>query len=237
MESDHSTEPVELNFPCNYCSNCFKTESESLDHFVMDHNMEKADNEVNEATPVTTVKLDYVLNELKNVKTAKDNAKKDFTVERNVVNDLNLRYNLNSALFLVLKEDVEQIKEGTNYHNNNSRVAMKIEKVIKQLDIKGNNPATNVKWKVSDTKKKWNSHVTMNMYHTNQGVHFQGGERKGDVTSCSLAGDFFELMCSNTLKAKSVRISEIKEMLLKLDARKKYGSQPIKKKKKIEEDI
>ena len=75
----------------------------------MDHNMEKADNEVNEANPVTTVKPDYVLNELKNVKTAKDNAKKDFTVERNVVNDLNLRYNLNSALFLVLKEDVEQI--------------------------------------------------------------------------------------------------------------------------------
>ena len=114
---------------------------------------------------------------------------------------------------------------------------MKVEKVIKQLDIKGNNPATIVKWKVSDTKKEWNSHVTMNMYHTNQGVHFQGVERKGDVNSCALAGDFFKLMCLNTLKAKSVRISEIKEMLLKLDARKKYGSQPIKKKKKIEEDI
>ena len=107
---------------------------------------------------------------------------------------------------------------------------------LKQLDKKGNNPATIVKWKVSDTKKEWISKVTLNMYHTNQGVHFQGGERNGNATTCSLAGNIFESMCSNTLKAQSVRISEIKEMLLKLDGRKKYGSQPTKKKNNKEGD-
>ena len=239
MESDHETESVELSFTCPKlsCPKKFKTDSESLDHFVMDHNMEKLDNEeVDQSTPATTLKLDYVLNELKNVKTAKANSKRPMTVERNVINDLNTRYNLNSSLFLVVKEDIDKFQEGNQFHNDVSGVSLEVVKVTKQLDKKDNNPVTVVKWKVSDSKKNWVSNVTMNMYHTNQGVHFQGGETNGDATTCSLAGDFFEEMCRNTIMNKSARIAEINDMLSKLDARKKYGSQPIKQKKILKED-
>ena len=244
MTSDHGSDSVVLAFPCNHCPKKFKTDSEALDHFVMDHNMEKADitgnvvvkDKEKDPTAATTIKLDYVLNELKNVKTAKANAKKVMPAKRIVINDLNTRYELNSALFLVVKEDFEALHEGSSFHNDQNGVEMKVEKVIKQLDKKGNNPVTVVKWEVSNLSKGYTSKVTMNMYHTNQGVHFQGGERTGEITTCSLAAECFELMCNNTQNTKSVRISEIKEMLLRLDARKKYGSQPVKQKKQMAGD-
>ena len=71
MESEHDTQSVEPNFSCKYCPKIFRTESESLDHFVMDHNMEKADaankdsEEKKETMSTTTGKLDYILNEFK----------------------------------------------------------------------------------------------------------------------------------------------------------------------------
>ena len=75
------------------------------------------------------------------------------------------------------------------------------------------------------------------MYHTNQCVHFQGGERRGISTSCSLAGEFFESFCQKLRTRKADRIEEIKDFLLKLDGRKKYGSQPLKKStNKVKED-
>ena len=95
---------------------------------------------------------------------------------------------------------------------------------------------TVVKWRVTDLKDNWESNVTMNLYHTNQGIHFQGGSRKGARTSCSLAANILELWCQKLMKVKATRISEIRETLMNLDLRKRFGSQPLKKKKKQEEE-
>ena len=70
----------------------------------------------------------------------------------------------------------------------------------------------------------------MVLNHTNQGVHFQGGNRNGAVSSCSLAANFFESYCNNLRLKKVQRIQDIKEVLLKLDARKNYGSHTVKHK-------
>ena len=46
--------------------------------------------------------------------------------------------------------------------------------------------------KVTEVASGFKSPITMNLYHSNQGVHFQGGRRHGNKTSCSLAADFSE---------------------------------------------
>ena len=176
------------------------------------------------------VRLNYVLNELKNVKVAKVNAKKDMAVKRIEVNEVNTRYELNSALFLVMKEEMIELKPNRKFYDESTQVWMEVESVVKQMDKGKNNPASVIKWKINDKKKNWESKVTMVLYHTNQGVHFQGGNRNGAVSSCSLAANFFESYCNNLRLKKGQRIQDIKEVLLKLDARKNYGSHTVKHK-------
>ena len=241
MESDHDTESA---FPCMKCPKLFKSEGEALDHFVNQHNIDIAETNSQDKDESSSLneghnrKLNYVLNEFKNVKTAKTNAKRKLDLDRKQVDDLNTRYEVNSALFLVFKEEMEILTKGNLYRNNETDILMEAESIAKQLDKKDNNPVTVVKWKISDSTNSWSTKVTMNMYHTNQSIHFQGGERRGNVTSCSLAGDFFESFCKNLIQRKAGRIDEIKDFLLKLDGRKKYGSQPLKKNaKKVDADI
>ena len=237
MASDHDTDP---SFPCMKCPKLFKSEGEALDHFVNQHNIDipdsssQASQAKEESTPIkddNNTKLNYVLNEFKNVKTAKANAKRKPDIVRELINDLNLKYKVNSAVFLVFKEEMDRLVQGNIDRSDDTGVMMEVESVGKQLDKKDNNPVTVVKWKISDSKNNWDTRVTMNMYHTNQCIHFQGGERKGSSTSCSLAGEFFESFCLNLRTRKAERIKEIKDFLLKLDGRKKYGSQPLKKSK------
>ena len=131
MTSDHRSDSDDLAFLSNHCPKKFKTGNVGV--------KEK------ESIYATTIKLDYVLNELKSVKTAKANTKKIMPAERIVINDVNTRYELNSAIFLVVKEELEVLHEGSSFQNNQNGVEMKVEKVIKQLDKKGNYPATVVK--------------------------------------------------------------------------------------------
>ena len=226
------------------CPKLFKTEGEALDHFVNQHNIDIAETNSQGKDKSSTLKeghnqkLNYVLNEFKNVKTAKTNAKRKLTLDRKQVDDHNTRYEINSALFLVFKEEIETLTKGSQLLNNQTEVVMEVESIVKQLDKKDNNPVTVVKWKISNKTNSWSTNVTMNMYNTNQGIHFQGGERRGNLTSCSLAGDFFESLCNDLIERKSGRIGEITDFLLKLDGRKKYGSQPLKKNnKKVDADI
>ena len=170
------------------------------------------------------VKLTYVLNELKNMKVAKANAKRPMVAQKHDVNDVNLRFEQNSALYLVTKEELMKLVPGQSSLHEGVRVD--IESKTDHIDNKNNNPSTVIKVKVTQLQTAFESKVTINLYHSNQGIHLQGGRRNGNVTSCSLLGNFLESFFAATLLKQAKRVREIKDILIKWDLRKNYKKTP-----------
>ena len=155
------------------------------------------------------------------MKVAKVNAKRPMTVYRRVTNDLNTQYELNSGIYLALKEEIDNMSNGYTWKDNEKGVSMVNETKNPHEDKADNNAQTTIKWKVTDENNKFESKVTKLMYHTNQGVHFQGGRRNGQVTTCSLVADLFETFCLLVIRDNSERIKMIKETILAMDLRRK----------------
>ena len=166
------------------------------------------------------VKVRYVLDELKNMKVAKLNAKRPMESKKIEVNDTNVRFELNSALYLVDKEELMELVPGQCSLHKGTRVD--IESTTHHIDEGKNNPASVIKVKVTDVKSGFESKATINLYHSNQGIHVQGGRRHGSVTSCSLLGNFLETFFAATLKKQAKRVGEVRQILIKWDLRKNY---------------
>ena len=62
---------------------------------------------------------------------AKVNAKKDMAVKRIEVDEVNTRYELNSALFLVMKEEMIELKPNRKFYDESTQVWMEVESVAK----------------------------------------------------------------------------------------------------------
>ena len=154
------------------------------------------------------------------MKVAKTNAKKSLHPKRNDIYDMNIMFDLNSAVYLVSKEELSKMTPGNPEEKNGVRIV--VESKMDQVDKKENNPATVIKLKVTDLETKFESKVTLNLYHSSQGVHLQGGRRVGKSTSCSLLATFLDEFFKETIKNKSKLIRKIKETLLQMDLRKKY---------------
>ena len=143
---------------CTHCEYSFNNsrglsqhmESEHQLEYEVKHQIEIKSDDNKDPEDTTEVKLNYVLNELKNVKVAKLNAKKRIKVD-----ELNVRYELNSALFLTMKEEMTELKPHRKFHDESTQVWMEVDGVVKQVDKGKNNPATVVKWKIDDKKNKW----------------------------------------------------------------------------------
>ena len=211
-----------------------KFETETKDEITLEENVRKSSSWTEAQTTfknvmipkpeeenVKQVKLKYILNELKNMKVAKVNAKKTTTIHRIEKDDLNIRYELNSGLYLGLKEELDLMDRGYTWGDNDNDIKMVLEGKHNEEDKAANNPKTVFRWKVIDIKNSFESKVTMNLYHTNQGVHIQGGRRHGQVTACSIAGDMFETWSMIVAKQKAERIMIIKETILGMDLRRK----------------
>ena len=92
------------------------------------------------------------------------------------------------------------------------------------MDKKDNNPATIIKLKVTELATNFESNVTLNLYHSNQGVHLQGGRRNGKVTSCSLVATFLMEFFKNVKASQGKRIYNVRYALLNVDLRKNFGN-------------
>ena len=103
------------------------------------------DNPPTKELPQREVNLKYVLNEVKNLKIAKTNATKSMILKRDTVNDVNIRYEPNSALYLVLKEEITQFKQGRTLSSKDDRVVAEVESITEQKELAGNNPVTVIK--------------------------------------------------------------------------------------------
>ena len=167
------------------------------------------------------VELNYILNELKNLKVAKMNARKSMEPRKIVTNDLNTRFEMNSALYLVTKEELVQLLPGQSA--DSKEVKIEVESKSEQIDKVENNPATVIKFKVTKIATNCESKVTVHLNHTNQGIHIQGGRRNGTVTSCSLVADYLEDYFKMIQTTQERRIKNVKFALLKLDLRKNFG--------------
>ena len=58
------------------------------------------------------IKLNYILDELKNIKVAKGNAKRPMETKKITIDEVNVRLNLNSAMYLVSKEELMKLPPG-----------------------------------------------------------------------------------------------------------------------------
>ena len=99
-------------------------------------------------------------------------------------------FELNSAVYLISKDELLKMTPGQSEEKNGVKIV--VESKIDQIEKKENNPATVVKLKVTDLESQFDSKVTMNLYHSSQGVHLQGGRRQGKITSCSLVATYLE---------------------------------------------
>ena len=223
---------------CDHCIYTFNNSRALDDHLLSDHVETKNDIP---AKPVVKeqiqkeANLKYVLNEVKNLKVAKTNATKKLEVKREVVNDLNIKYELNSALYLVQKEELSKLKRGDIIKDVESKYEAEVESIAEQKDIVCNNPVTVIKWKVHMKDADFVSNVTMNQYHTSQGIHLQGGRRHGQLTSCLVLASLFEQFCQRITITPAIRIKNINTALISIDLRKKSTNQvkpDIKKKTK-----
>ena len=99
------------------------------------------------------VELNYILNELKNVKVAKMNAKRPMECTNIEVDDLNLRFEMNSALYLVAKEELLKLSPGQQIRSD--KINLQIESKSTQTDKVDNNPATVIKLTITECATKF----------------------------------------------------------------------------------
>ena len=168
--------------------------------------------------------LNYILDELKNVKVAKTNANRPMESKRLDIDEVNTRLEMNSAYYLVVKEEMMKLNPGQSSETKGVRI--EIESKTNQTDKIQNNPASVIKMKVTEVASGFQYSITMNLYHSNQGVHFQGGRRYGNKTSCSVAADFFEEYFKGIFTNQMKSIMTLKTILLKVDLRKHHVKTP-----------
>lgn len=80
------------------------------------------------------------------MKVAKTNAKKSLHPKRNDIYDMNIMFDLNSAVYLVSKEELSKMTPGNPEEKNGVRIV--VESKMDQVDKKENNPATVIKLKL-----------------------------------------------------------------------------------------
>ena len=154
---------------CDFCDDIFSTKKDLCSHISYKHSEHFIKKEpANMEVEAEKVELDYILDEVKNLEVAKTNARTALNPKRNDIDELNIKIELNSAVYLISKDELLTITIGQPE-----------EKAI-------------VKLKVTDLESKFESKVTMNLYHSSQGVHLQSGRRQGKNTSCSLAATYLE---------------------------------------------
>ena len=222
-ESEISIIKLETISKCTKCEAKFYSQSASEEHIRIVHK-DKVENNTKLVVKTAEikedkVKLNYILDHLKNMKVAKLNARRSMESKRINVNDLNIRFETNSAKYLVCKEELMKLKRG--YTEIKNGVKIEVESKMNQVDNVDNNPTTVIKMKITEIKTDFQSKVTLNLYHSNQGFHIQGGRRNGNMTSCSLLADFLEDFFNNIKHTFPERIKSVCDILLGLDLQNK----------------
>ena len=79
--------------------------------------------------------------------------------------------------------------------------------------IKKENPETSIWYEVTDMRTNVTSKCVQHMYHTNQRIHLQGGQRIGKVTTTSIVADFLEKEWAEIIEANGTVIKHNAEAI------------------------
>ena len=95
-----------------------------------------------EDAKIAVIKVKYSLNKVKNLTVAKINALRPVKIKKLNVDDQNIRYEMNSGLYLHIKEDMMQYKKGGKETSTNEEITMEVCKNSAVEDKNENNPET-----------------------------------------------------------------------------------------------
>ena len=137
----------------------------------------------------------YELNTVENIKKAKENISRSEVTTRIVTDEVNVRFELNSAVYLEVKKKAEEYKKGHIIIDKEVGVKMKVLSIRKTLTkLKKETPQLSIHLKVHSKHTQQTTMCQQHMYHTKQVVHIQGGKRLNNTqtTTTSLVADVLE---------------------------------------------
>ena len=126
-----------------------------------------------EAFEICEVK--YELNTVESLKKAKENIARNEVITRSVTNDENIRFEINSAVYLEVKKKASELKKGHIIVDKELGVTLKVVSIRRFLTkTKKDNPQLTIQFEVHDLKSNQTTKCSQHLYHTNQVVHLQG---------------------------------------------------------------
>ena len=135
--------------------------------------IESEANKTDEPFEVNEVK--YELNTLENLKKAKENISRDERITRKLIDDENIKFELQSGVYLEVKKKALELKKGDIISDRDVGVEMKVSYIRRSITkIKTDCPQASIHFEVIDHRTQQTTKCVQHLYHTNQTIHLQG---------------------------------------------------------------
>ena len=165
-----------------------------------------------------TKEVKYELNTVENLKKAKDNVNRSESTTRIITDDENIRFELNSGVYLEVKKKSQNLKKGDEFVDKDIGVKLKVTSVRKAITkIKKDSPQASIYYEVKAENTNDIRKVVQHMYHTKQVVHLQGGGRLKNTTSTSLVAYVLERQWAKIKEEKHEAIAKYNDSIKTLD--------------------
>ena len=163
----------------------------------------------------------YELNNIENLKKAKSNLNRNKTISRIITNDTNVRFDVHPGVYLIIKQNTDKLKKGDETVDDLLGVRIKVTMVRRKITkTKKDNPEASVWYEVTDLRSGVSTKCVQHMYHTNQKVHLQGGQRIGKVTTTSMVADYLEKEWADLVQTHKDIIERNTEAIANIDINK-----------------
>ena len=142
----------------------------------MSLNPVKIESEANKTDePFEVKEVKYELNTLENLKKAKENISRDERITRKLIDDENIKFELQSGVYLEVKKKALELKKGDIISDRDVGVEMKVSYIRRSITkIKKDCPQASIHFEVIDHRTQQTTKCVQHLYHTNQTIHLQG---------------------------------------------------------------
>ena len=170
---------------------------------------------------------------MENLKKAKENISRDERITRKLIDDENIKFELQSGVYLEVKKKALELKKGDIISDRDVGVEMKVSYIRRSITkIKKDCPQASIHFEVIDHRTQQTTKCVQHLYHTNQTLHLQGGKRLNRNTTTSLVADVFEKQWSKLMKDNREVIAKNTEAIAKMDMN-RFAEELEEKKTKI----
>ena len=171
-----------------------------------------------EKEPFEITMVKYELNTVENLKKAKENVNRSGEITRNVINDTNIRFDLQSGLYLEIKRKSLSLNKGDKFYDKDIGVEIKVTSLRRTITkVKKESPQSSIYFEVKYEGNNTVTNCVQHMYHTKQSIHLQGGQRSNGVTTTSLLADVLEKQWKELKEVKREDIAKYSEAIAKID--------------------